>query len=698
MLRRKLTAPVRLVCLAVLALVGLAVGRATACTPPADRDGETPAAAAAGAGAGGGAGGGAAAAQQVPQWAIDRARELGGGVRPEDVMGPHAATPDVDHPDRDKGPVRPALGGRVIMHIEAQPANLNYVIENSAICTFVLREIHAALLRFNWETLEQDLELATRMDIEDTLILRGGRGEDGSNILFGKVVEDGDGYVVASGSPHNPTAGRRVAKSDVESLQRGTVFTFELRQDALWHDGHPFDADDVVFSAELYKNPAVDCDEKRFRFLEIVRSEKLGEHAVRFFYNQQYFSALQTFNDTMCLLPSHLYDLSDPDNPDFKPEATPEEQGASINNSPYNTDFVGLGPYKLRKWERGQYIEAERFDGYFETDPSRRGYVDVMRWRYIDGDDTAFSALINEEVDIFRRVTTEDYFGQKTESELFKKNFYKTYAYVGQYGYTGWNMYRTRFADVRVRTALAHAFDGAGWVQSKYKGLAVQVTGPAFFLSAAYDHDVKPLEYDPAKAEELLAEAGWYDRTGDGIVDKNGEELVIEFLHPTGNRASIDFGQKLQESYGKIGVGVTLQPLEWASFLERILERDFDACNLAWVIPEPESDPKQIWHGSEAAFDKRSSNHSGYADPRSDELIDLLRVELDEAKRLESWHELHARIYELQPYMFGQTPPSKIAFHRKLRGVKLYNYAPGFKLRDMYFAEGTPGTRPLNQN
>jgi peptide/nickel transport system substrate-binding protein len=606
--------------------------------------------------------------------------------------------PDTDHPDRDAGPVRPALGGRVIMHIEAQPANLNYAIENSAICTFVLNEIHAALLRFNWETLEQDLELATRMDIEDTVVLKGGRADDGSNIVFGKVTDGGDAWVVSSGSPHNPIGETRVPKADAEDVLRGTVFTFELRQDALWHDGHPFDADDVVFSAELYKNPSVDCDEKRFRFLEILESEKLDEHTVRFFYAKQYFQAMQTFNDTMCLLPSHLYDLSDPDNPDHDPQASDAKQGTYINENPHNTQFVGLGPYKLTRWERGQYIEAVRFDDYFETDPSERGYVDVMRWRYIDGDDSAFQALVNEEIDIFRRVKTEDYFGELTETEAFKRNFYKTYTYVGQYGYTGWNMYRTKFADAQVRTALAHAFDGAAWVQSKYKGLAVQVTGPAFFLSPAYNHDIKPLPYDPGMAEELLAEAGWYDRTGDGIVDKNGEELVIEFLYPTGNRASLDFGSKLQESYAKVGVGVSLQPLEFASMLERILDREFDACNLAWVIPEPESDPKQIWHSDEAGFDKRSSNHSGYADPRSDELIDKLRVELDETKRLGYWHELHARIYELQPYMFGQTPPSKIAFHKKLRGVKLYNYAPGFKVRDMYFVEGTPGTRPLNQN
>ena len=59
------------------------------------------------------------------------------------------------------------------------------------------------------------------------------------------------------------------------------------------------------------------------------------------------------------------------------------------------------------------------------------------------------------------------------------------------------------------------------------------------------------------------------------------------------------------------------------------------------------------------------------------------------------WHELHERIYAAQPYLFGMTPPLKYAFSKRLHGVKLYNFPPGYRVRDMWFAEGTPGTRPL---
>ncbi len=622
------------------------------------------------------------------------AEQFGGGVRPEDVGGPHVPPIDLFNPDKREA--RPALGGRVIAHMPTEPANINYMLDNQGTTTTILKSCHSALLLFNWETWKQELALAERMDIEDTLILKGGRGADNGNIVFGKVVEDGDDYVVTSGSPAHAMEERRVPKADVESLERGTVFTFKLRPDVLWQDGHPFDAQDVLFTWQAYLNPTVKCEQSRFRFQEIVAGELLDKLAVRFFYRQQYYSAVETFNDSMCILPRHLYDLHDPDNKDFDAKATAEQCGTYINDNPHNIEWVGLGPYRVTKWERNQYIEAERFPGYFEKDPARAGYLDTLRWRFIKDDDAAFNALLNGDIDIFWRVKTEDYMGDNTAQKAFVDRYYKAYTYAGQYNYTAWNMSRSKLSDVRVRTALALAFDVRGWIKSKYSGLAVAVTGPAFFLSPAYNREVLPLPYDPDKAEELLTEAGWYDRNGDGTVDKDGEELVIGFLYPAGNKASESLATKMQESYAKIGVKLAMEPMEFASMQERMKDRKFDSASQSWTIPELESDPYQIWDSAQAAVGLRSSNYSAYADPLTDELIDKGRRELDFATRQDDWRAMHKRIYELQPYMFGQTPPIKIAFNKALRGVKLFNFTPGFRLRDLYYPEGTPGTRPMD--
>lgn len=618
------------------------------------------------------------------------------GVTQADLDGPGVPPVDAYHPE---GQQTPALGGRAIMHMASDPPNLNFLIENSAIIRWLHYDVHAGLLQFDPTTWEYELDTAASYDVEDTLILKGGAGEAWDNIVFGRIVEETDRhYVVESGSGFNPIERTEVPKADVLSAERETVWTFTLRDDVLWHDGHALDAHDVHFSWDMFNNPSVDCDEKRSTFLKIKRAEVLDQHTVRFFYEEQYFAAKGKFGLDLCILPSHLYNLSDPDNEDHVEDIDPYgvRQAEYINDNPHNIEWVGLGPYRVTTFERGQYVEAQKFAEHrFADDPERSGYLDTIRWRHINNDDSAWQALLNDELDVFYRIKTEDFVGEQTRDEDFTSKCYKVLTYVGNLGYTSWNLYRPHLSDVRVRKALAHAFDVADWVRTNYEGLALWSTNSQFFFGPAYNHEVKGLPYDLDEAEDLLADAGWYDRDGNGIIDKDGQDFVLEVLMPSGNKASEKFLQAMQDSYRKVGISVKITPYEWATFLEHILDRDFDACNLAWTLPTPESDPEQIWHSKNAGRDDRTSNHAGLADDEVDRLIELGQRELDDAKRSAIWKQLHARIYELQPYLFGWNVPRKIAINKNLHGLKLYKFEPGFRMQDLYYKEGTPGTRPL---
>ena len=112
---------------------------------------------------------------------------------------------------------------------------------------------------------------------------------------------------------------------------------------------------------------------------------------MRFFYESQYFGALSSLAEDLTLLPSHIYDLSDPDNPAHDPDATESEQAIAVNENPHNTMWVGLGPYRVTEWTQ-QWVQVERFDDYF--DQERAGYFDAIRWRYISDDSAAFQALL----------------------------------------------------------------------------------------------------------------------------------------------------------------------------------------------------------------------------------------------------------------------------------------------------------------
>jgi ABC-type transport system substrate-binding protein len=161
-------------------------------------------------------------------------------------------------------------------------------------------------------------------------------------------------------------------------------------------------------------------------------------------------------------------------------------------------------------------------------------------------------------------------------------------------------------------------------------------------------------------------------------------------MMPTGNDASETFGLKYMEALGRLGIKLKMQSFEWATFLENMLNREFDCINLAWV-PPLESDPEQLWH---SRWDKKqTSNNAGVNDPEVDRLIDAIQIELDAEKRAELMKALHRRIYDMQPYFFMFNTPRKFAMNKNVRGFQGFKIAPGYSLRRWYYPAGTEGTR-----
>lgn len=679
------------------------------------------------------AGAGAAATGAEPALAGSSAPQADAGAgsalpRSGDLA---ARAEDAFHPDYQPGPdgrfpVRPApvYGGRVIVHLTSIPKNLNYAIENSAVTRRMLYELTETLLLQDWETHKLVPNLASGYQREDLVVLKpeaaekypgsrplrvrpGGKGEVfEAPVLFGALEPSGERQRLlprtAGGSAL--AAPLELDPADVLSVERGSVITFDLRDDARWQPaegqgpGGPFriedqrfDAADLYFSWALYRNPEVDCDEKRFQFEKITDCEILGPQRVRFFAREQYYATLESLSRTLTILPRHLYDLSDPDCPWHDPDASPSQQARHINEHPNNRLFIGLGPYQVTQFN-DQFIEAQRFDGYF--DRSRPGYFDTIRWRFVQDDSSAMTALLNEELDFFERVKTADYFGPATESEQFRARFYKGYKYQGTYGYTGWNTHRPYLADVRVRRALAQAFPFEDYLRTIYKGLARQTTGPFPVDSSAYDHGVVPLPFDLGAARSLLEEAGFVDTDGNGVIDRDGRDLRLEFLFPAGNEASKNIGLRYQAELANLGIRLELVSLDWTSFQERIKRRDFDACNSGWV-PDLESDPEQIWHSRWGRPEAEGSNNSGLRDPEIDALIEAGQREIDYDRRQEHWRAIHRRIYELQPYLFLFNVPAKFAVSRRIWGLQNFAPDPGYSLRRWHFVSlDEPGTRP----
>ncbi len=624
----------------------------------------------------------------------------------------------------------PLFGGRVIVHIPSLPENMSYPIENSAVTRRMQYEVHETLLLKDWDTTLYVPNVAKAWHVEDMVILKEGapkiEGEVEVQVhrsltdrtivprraVYGAASDDG-GSVRPASPKSDLAAPITIPAGSIDRVEKGCVFTFEIREGIQWQTslvysgekqaqtkGQFVDADDVMFSWDIYRNPDVKCDEKRFQFESIPGCNVVDKQTVRFFGASQNAFTLDALADSMTLLASHIYNLKDPSCPDFDASASMAKQAEHININDHNKLWVGVGPYQVTTHDQ-QYVEAKRFvdeagkPAYFDA-ATRPGYFDTIRWRVIPNDQAAMVALENGEVDFFERVKSEDYFGPRTNSEEFKEDFIKGYFYLGHYGYTGWNMHNPKLSDIVVRKAIAHAFDSKSYLANQYKGLGRQITGPVPADSDGYPKDAPALEYDPELALEMLEDAGWYDHNGNNIADKDGVELEIEFLYPSGNDASKILGRTIQDSVKELGIKVNLASLEWATFLERMKQREFDAVNLAWV-PPLESDPEQLWHSKWGLKEVlNSSNNAGVVDENVDRMIAGIQREVNRDARMELWKEFHQYIYnEVQPYLFGFNVPRKFAASNRIHGIEHTPIDPGFVIRNWHYTDSSiPGTRP----
>ncbi|MCC7012856.1 MAG: hypothetical protein IT454_09865 [Planctomycetes bacterium] len=578
------------------------------------------------------------------------------------------------HPERATA-VEARRGGSATIHVAALPPSLNTMIESSATARQILYELHESLVRREPESGEYRAVLAERFEVHDVVRLKSG------DALYGDAREIPKGWSLRASGASDELL--ELARDDVQSVALDTVYTFHLRRDVRWHDGHVFDARDVMFSYACFRDPAVRCDRKRYLFDKLAIAEQLDAYTVRFVFAQPYFLALSTFDESFTILPAHLYDPSHAEHPARSPEASAAERARLVNEGPTNRAWVGLGPYKLVSWS-GDVLEAQRFEGYFALEGC--AYLERLRWRAIADNNAATNALLAGELDFLDRLSVDDYFGSRTQGASFEQRFYKGYFFTPALSVTVWNTARPSLADARVRTALGLCFDWPRFIAGFYRGLAFRVTGEQMPFLAAYDRELQALPYAPSRAAELLAECGWIDRDGDGRLDRDGAPLALTYVFPTGNEVSRTFGEAYQAELAKIGVALELAPRDSAALSELLRKREFDAAALALALPF-ESDPEQLWHSKWAA--SASANRSGLRDAEVDRMIEALQVETDAGARAALFRALQRRLYELQPVLFGVWAPRRFAMARRLRGVEILPFDPGYRARK-WFAVDAP--------
>jgi len=516
--------------------------------------------------------------------------------------------------------------------------------------------------------------------------------------LYGKLNDADDGYELDPLADESAES-LKLAKGDVIDVQRESVITFYLRDDVTWSDGEPFTSADLEFAHAVINNPLVDGDSVRVYYADVVDVEPLETHVVQMKYRKQYF---QAFDYTAALSiytpPKHLFEnffreqgktlvmerLTPQEEKRSKEVSVHGQQFAKFFNQEerYNSRPMGMGPYIIERWDRNARVVLRRRDDYW--DDAHAGHLDRIVVRFITDNTTAMQALRAGEIDFFYRVTPEQFYDELGgPPDWIKKKYVKAEWFYPTYSYAGWNLRRPLFSDPRVRMALAMLTDKKTFLETKLYGSGVLVSGSQYYFSRMYDPAVRSIAYDPDAALDLLAEAGWIDTDGDGLLDKDGQSFAFTMLIPSGTAISEQFSEMMQYNLRRVGIRMDVLALEWASFVERLLNRDFDVVVLSWAM-ELESDPFQIFHGSQAAPESRSSNHVGFKNALADELISRIRLAIDDDERQRLNFTFHRLLDAQQPYTFLWTRKEFGVYHQRYRGVKFYPLRPGFDLREWY--------------
>lgn len=444
-----------------------------------------------------------------------------------------------------------------------------------------------------------------------------------------------------------------------EISKNGLVITFHLRKNVRWHDGQPFTAEDVLYTYKVTVDPKTPTAYSG-DFMKVKKAEVLDPYTFRVTYDKPFAPALMSWGASV--LPRHLL------------------EGKDITKSPLARRPIGTGPYKFKEWVTGTKIVLVSNPDYFEGRP----YIDGYIMRVIPDTATMFLELRARGID--RMDLTPLQYTRQTEGKFFKANFNKYRYSAFAYTYFGFNLRSPLFSDRRVRQAFAYAINKDEIIQGVMLGLGQPATGPIKPGTWAYNPGVRKYEYNPKKAAELLAEAGWKDTNGDGILEKDGVPFAFELLTNQGNEVRRKTAEIVQKRLADVGISMKIRIVEWAAFIkEFITKRKFDATILGWTIS---MDPDQfdVWHSSKMGPDEL--NFISYSNPEMDDLLEKGRSTFNIEERKKAYFRIQEILAEDQPYVFLYVPDALPIFDKRIRGIDPAPIGIGYNFIKWYVPRG----------
>ena len=385
-----------------------------------------------------------------------------------------------------------------------------------------------------------------------------------SNVLEGLVKIDRTGKVI-------PALAREFKIS-----QDGKEYTFFLEKGVKFHDGKSFDADDVTFTFERLMDPKTTIIHPEY-YKEIDTLQVVDPYTVKI--------KLKTVSSMF------LFNLARGDSVIVNRNAVEK----------LKTEPVGTGPFKFVEWTRGDHITLAKFEDYH-----RKGipYLDKVIFKFIGDPSAQIASLKAGDINVIAYdVSPENAFLLEKDPKFKVLNGYTTTEVI-----LSINNSRKPFDDVRVRRAMAYAIDRNALIQGAMSGYGVPIGSHMDPGNPYYMDLTKTYPYNPQKAKQLLAEAGYPD----------GFEAVIKL--PERYAYAKRSGEIIADMLSQVGIRLRIELTEWGQWIDRVFKNaDFDLTVIGHAEPfdiNIYANPNYYFRYNSPKFQETLKKAEMEADPR----------------------------------------------------------------------------------
>lgn len=422
-----------------------------------------------------------------------------------------------------------------------------------------------------------------------------------------------------------------------ENLLNGLTWIFHLRRDVKFHDGADLTAEDVKFTFDKVSDPSIKSP--YINIFKNLKSVKVKDRYTVEIHLKNPLPSLLFYLD-VGILPKHLL------------------LGKDLRKAAFNYHPIGTGPFKMERWSEHEIILKANGD-YFNGKP----HLSEIIVRSFKDQRVVWAELMKGTVDCVFLTYPKNY-------DIIKKiPKFKVYSFLNPYYYVmAFNEDNILFRMKRVRQALNYAVDKERIVAKVLRGRGQVSSGPIYSQTWEYSKTLEPYPYDPKKAVELLAKAGWKDTNGNHVLDKEGREFEFVLLIVEGDDAFLGCALLIQQQLLDIGIRMTVKPISFSAMYEQFLStKQFDAALLAMISDDPDKN-YTWWHSSQISG---GFNVFSYRNKEVDELLDNGRTTLDNEERSRIYQQFQREIHEDPPGIFLFWRDHLIGIHERFRGVRI---------------------------